>query len=156
MLGEVPVRWTKQHALAGLLAAMPVTAAQAQSAIEVSNAWTPASAQTRVDTPVYMTIANRTDGPDSLVRVRCPVADFAEKHATDRGEGGFAMREVKAIAIPPSAGVTLAPRGAHLMLLHTKQALQPGETFTCSVVFQKAGAVPVEVTVAPGGAEDKS
>ena len=52
--------------------------------------------------------------------------------------------------------VTLAPRGAHLMLLHTKQVLQPGETFTCSVVFQKAGAVPVEVTVAPGGAEDKS
>jgi len=153
MLAEVPMRWARQHVLAGLLAAMPVVAAQGQGAIEVSDAWTPASAQARVDAPVYMTIANRTDGPDSLVRVRCPVADFAEKHATDRGEGGFAMREVKAIAIPPGAVVTLAPRGAHLMLLHTKQALQPGETFTCSVVFQKAGAVPVEVTVVPGGAE---
>ncbi len=150
------MRRITQHVLAGLLTATPVMAAEAPGAIEVSNAWTPASAQTRVDAPLYMTIANRGDGPDSLVRVRCPVADFAEKHATDRGEGGLAMREVKAIAIPPGAVVTLAPRGAHLMLLHTKQALQPGETFTCSVVFQKAGTVPVEVTVAPGGAEEKS
>ena len=153
---EAPVRWTKQLVLAGLLAAVPVAGAKAQSAIEVSNAWTPASAQTRIDAPVYMTIANHGDGPDSLVRLRCPVADFAEKHVTDRGEGGFAMREVKAIAVPPGAVTTLEPRGAHLMLLHTKQALQPGETFTCSVVFQKAGAVPVEVTVAPGGAGEKS
>ena len=148
------MRWTKQHVLAGLLAAIPMAGADAQNAVEVSNAWTPASAQTRIDVPVYMTVANRTDAPDSLLRVRCPVADFAEKHVTDRGEGGVAMREVKAIAIPPGTTVTLAPRGPHLMLLHTKQALQPGETFTCSVVFQKAGTVPVEVTVALGGAED--
>lgn len=150
------MRWIRQHVIAGLLTAMPVMAAQAQSAIEVSGAWTPASAQTRVDAPVYMTIANRSDGPDSLVRVRCPVADFSEKHVTDRGEGGVAMREVKAIAIPAGATVTLAPRGPHLMLLHTRQALQAGETFTCSVVFQKAGAVSVEVTVAPGGPENRS
>lgn len=153
---EAQVRWTRRLVLAGPLAAMPVAGAEAQNAIEVSNAWTPAAAQTRIDVPVYMAVANRTDAPDSLLRVRCPVADFAEKHVTDRGEGGFAMREVKAIAIPPGAVVTLAPRGPHLMLLHTKQALQPGETFTCSVVFQKAGAVPVEVTVAPGGVGEKS
>ena len=150
------MRRITQHVLAGLLTVSPLMAAEAPGAIEVSNAWTPVSAQTRVDAPLYMTIANHGDGPDSLVRVRCPVADFAEKHVTDRGEGGLAMREVKAIAVPPGAVVTLAPRGAHLMLLHTKQALQAGETFTCSVVFQKAGAVPVEVTVAPGGAEEKS
>ena len=150
------MRRITQHVLAGVLTAMPVMAAEAPGAIEVSNAWTPVSAQTRVDTPIYMTSANHGDAPDSLVRVRCPVADFAEKHMTDRGEGGLSMREVKAIAIPPGTTVTLAPRGAHLMLLHTRQALRPGETFTCSVTFQKAGAVPVEVTVAPDGAGDTS
>ena len=150
------MRWTRQYLLAALLSATPVMRAEAQGAIEISKAWTPALAQTRVDTPVYMVIANRSDAPDSLVRFRCPVADFVEKHATDRGEGGFAMREVKAIAIPAGGTVTLAPQGFHLMLLHTKQALQPGETFTCSVVFQKAGAVSVEVTVAPDGSEGKS
>lgn len=157
MRREAPVRWTKQLVVAGLLAAVPMAGAEAQSGIEVSNAWTPAAEQTRIDAPVYMTVANRTDAPDSLVRVRCPVANFAEKHVTDRGEGGYAMREVKAIAIPAGTTVTLAPRGPHLMLLQTKQALQPGETFTCSVVFQKAGTVPVEVTVgAPGEAGEKS
>ena len=150
------MRRTTQHVLAGLLAALPVAGANAQGAVEVSNAWTPASAQARIDVPVYMTVANRTDAPDSLLRVRCPVADFAEKHRTDGGEGGRARRGVKAIASPPGAVTTLAPRGAHLMLLHTKQALQPGETFTCSVGFQKAGTVPVEVAVqAPGGGEEK-
>ena len=148
------MHWTGRYVLTASLAALPVMRAEAQGVIEISKAWTPALAQTRVDTPVYMVIANRSDAPDSLVRVRCPVADFAEKHATDRGEGGFAMREVKAIAIPAGGTVTLAPQGFHLMLLHTKQALQPGETFTCSVVFRKAGTVPVEVTVALGGAED--
>lgn len=150
------MRWTAQCALAGLLTGVSVTALKAQSMIEISNAWTPASAQARVDTPVYMTIVNRGDGPDSLLRVRCPVADFAEKHVTDRGEGGFAMREVKAIAISGGATVILAPRASHLMLLHTTQTLQPGTTFTCSVVFQKAGAVAVDVTVASDETEDKS
>ena len=143
------MRWTGRWVLAGLSLTLPALGAEKPDpSIEVSNAWTPVAAQTRVDTPAYMTIVNRSDAPDSLVRVRCPVSNFAEKHVTDRGEGGFAMREVKALAIPAGGSVTLAPRGAHLMLLHTTQALQAGETFTCSVVFQKAGAIPVEVTVA--------
>jgi periplasmic copper chaperone A len=149
------VRWIGQQALAGLLFTMPAWGAEQGASIEVSNAWTPALAQTRVDTPIYMTIANRSETPDSLLRVRCPVSNFVEKHVTDRGEGGFAMREVKAIAIPASGTVKLASRGVHLMLLHTTQALQPGETFTCSVVFQKAGTIPIEVTVGPEGAEEK-
>ena len=143
--------------LVGLLAATPALAADAPGAVEVSNAWTPATTQTRIDAPIYMTVANKGDGPDSLVRFRCPVAEFTEKHVTDRGEGGYAMREVKAIAIPAGGTVTLAPRGPHLMLLKTKQPFAAGETFTCNVVFQKAGTVPVEVTVGePGGTEEKS
>ena len=148
------MHWIGRQVLAGVFLAMPAMAAEPPgAAIEVSHAWTPASAQTRVDAPIYMTIANHSDASDSLMRVRCPVSNFVEKHVTDRGEGGFAMREVKTIAVPAGGTVTLAPRGPHLMLLHTTQALQPGETFTCSVVFQKAGTMPIEVTVAPGGAE---
>ena len=151
------MRWIGQQVLAGLIFTLPALGAELTGAsIEVSNARTPASAQTRVDTPIYMTITNRSDTPDSLVRVRCPVSNFVEKHVTDRGEGGFAMREVKAIAIPAGGTVTLAPRDVHLMLLHTTQALQPGETFTCSVVFQKAGTMQIEVTVGPEGAKEHS
>jgi copper(I)-binding protein len=125
------------------------------SAIALSAAWTPATSQSRVDTPLFMTIANRGDAADSLLRVRCPasIADFTEKHVTDRGEGGLAMREVKSFAIPPQGTVALAPGGNHLMLLQVREPLTVGQTFTCSIVFQNAGTVSVEVLVAPADAK---
>lgn len=143
--------------VAGLFAAVVVaTPAAAEGvALDVSRAWTPAVDQTGRDLPVYMTITNRADAPDSLVRVRCPmdIADFTEKDATDHGEGGVAMREVKSIGIPANGTATLAPDGYHLTLLHVRQMLREGQTFTCSLVFQTAGTVAVEVKVAPRGAK---
>jgi periplasmic copper chaperone A len=126
------------------------------SGVGLSRAWTPAVDQTRGDQPIYLTIVNHADAPDTLTRVRCPseLADFTEKHATDRGEGGLAMREVKSFTVPAGATMVLAPEGNHLMLLHVREALQDGQTFTCSLVFQKAGTVPVEVKVAPAGAKE--
>ena len=123
--------------------------------IDLSAAWTLATSQARADTPLFMTIANRGDAADSLLRARCPpdIADFTEKHATDRGEGGLAMREVKNFAIPAQGTVTLAPGGNHLMLLQVREPLTAGRTFTCSIVFQKAGTVTVEVKVAPADAK---
>ena len=134
------------------IAAAPAMAADSPGAVELSKAWTPAAAQPRGDQPVYLTITNHADAPDTLTRVRCPseIADFTEKHATDRGEGGLAMREVKSFAVPAGGTTALAPEGNHLMLLHLRAPLQDGQTFTCSLVFQKAGTVPVEVKVGGG------
>jgi copper(I)-binding protein len=148
--GDALMRW----AASGLVAAAPAVAAD--STIDVSKAWTPAVDQPRVDAPLYMTVTNHGDAPDSLVRVRCPadLADATEKHATDRGEGGTAMREVKSFAVPAGGTVTLAPGGNHLMLLNVREKLREGQTFTCSVAFQKAGTIPVEVRVAPSGAKE--
>ena len=121
-------------------------------AIDVRAAWTPPSASKGSDTPLFMTIVSRAETPDNLVRARCDVADFTEKHTVDRGEGGLAMREVRAIPIPPGQTVTLAPGGYHVMLLHIKQPLAVGDTFACSITFQKAGEKRVEVKVASEGA----
>ncbi|MBV9118210.1 MAG: copper chaperone PCu(A)C [Acetobacteraceae bacterium] len=147
------MRWAAAGFLAASVAAVP---AAAEGAIDVSRAWTPAVGQARVDAPIYMTVTNHGDAPDSLVRVRCPadLADATEKHATDRGEGGTAMREVKSLAVPAGGTVTLAPDGSHLMLLNVREPLREGQTFRCSLVFQKAGTIPVEVRVAPGGAKE--
>lgn len=149
------MRWIGTGLLAAAIVARLAVAANASSStIELSKAWTPATAQTGGDRPIYMTVINRGDAPDNLVRVRCPtdLADFTEKHVTDRGEGGTAMREVKSFAIPANGTTTLMPGGNHLMLLQVRKPLQEGQAFTCSVVFQKAGTVPVEVKVAPSGA----
>lgn len=136
-------------ATVGALCAGPASAADA---IDVRGAWTPPLASKGGDTPLFMTIVSHAEAPDSLARARCDIADFTEKHTVDRGEGGLAMREVRAIPIPPGQTVTLAPGGYHVMLLHTKQPLAPGDTFACSVTFQKAGEKRIEVKVASEGA----
>ncbi|HJS84953.1 MAG TPA: copper chaperone PCu(A)C [Acetobacteraceae bacterium] len=149
------MRWTGTCLLATALVASPAVAADTPGdTIALSDAWTPAVTQIHGDSPLYLTVANRGDAPDSLLRVRCPtdLADFTEKHVTDRGEGGTAMREVKSIAIPAGETIKLAPGGPHLMLLNIREPLREGQTFTCSVAFQKAGTIPVEVKVAPSQA----
>jgi copper(I)-binding protein len=99
------------------------------------------------DVPLLMTIRNNTSSPDALMRVRCPIANFSERHAVDRGEGAPAMRPISSIPIAATSTVVLKPTEHHVMLLQTRQPLQVGERFNCSVVFQKAGTKETEVEV---------
>lgn len=136
-------------ALASLLALVPggPVAAQAE-AITLSAASVPATAAAGADVPLSMRIDNRGDSADSLVRVRCPVAQFTEKRTVDQGEGGTAHREVNAIPVPGNGAEDLTPTGFHFVLLQTKQPLRAGETFTCAVSFKAAGPMQLPVTVA--------
>lgn len=136
---------------AGLLFALSLLVNPAfgagNEALQVSNASVPPSDQVGIDLPFLMTIQNNAPDPDALVRVRCPVANFSERHIVDRGEGSPAMRAVPSIPIPAGKTVDLKPDQYHVMLLQTRQKLVEGETFTCSVVFQKAGTIETEVHV---------
>ena len=121
--------------------------AAAGDGLQVTNARVPASDQIGIDLPLLMTIRNDTAEPDAILRVRCPFANFAEKHTIDRGEGAPAMREIKSIPIPENKTTELKRDGYHVMILQTRQKLVDGETFTCAVVFQKAGTKETEVQV---------
>src|ERR1035441_5787895 len=66
-------------------------------AVKISQAWVPPAQQAGGDLPLLITIKNEADIADPLLRVRCPVANFAEKHIVDRGEGATAMRAVPTI-----------------------------------------------------------
>ncbi|WP_315836272.1 copper chaperone PCu(A)C [Bradyrhizobium prioriisuperbiae] len=124
-----------------------VPAVAAAEDLQVSNARVPVSDQVGVDLPFLMTIRNETAEADAILRVRCPIANFSEKHTVDRGEGAPAMRAVKSIPIPAGQTTELKRDGHHIMLLQTRQKLADGVTFTCSVVFQKAGTKETEVHV---------
>jgi copper(I)-binding protein len=121
--------------------------AAAGDALQVTNARVPASDEVGIDLPLVMTIMNDATEADAILRVRCPFANFSEKHTVDRGEGAPAMREIKAIPIPENKTVELKRDAYHVMLLQTRQKLVDGETFTCAVVFQKAGTKETEVQV---------
>ena len=121
--------------------------AAAGDALQVTNARVPASDEVGIDLPLLMTIRNDTAEADAILRVRCPFANFSEKHTVDRGEGAPAMRAVKSIPIPENKTIDLKRDGYHVMLLQIRQKLVDGETFTCAVVFQKAGTKETEVQV---------
>ena len=135
--------------IGGLVAALGLTTgfAAAGDALQVTSARVPASDEIGVDLPLLMTIRNDATEADAILRVRCPFANFSEKHTVDRGEGAPAMREVKSIPIPQNKTIELKRDGYHVMLLQTRQKLVDGETFTCAVVFQKAGTKETEVQI---------
>jgi len=139
-----------RFAAIGLLAAglgLTPGFAAAGDALQVTSARVRASDEIGVDLPLLMTIKNETAEADAILRVRCPFANFSEKHAVDRGEGAPAMRPVKSIPIPEGKTTELRQDGYHVMLLQTRQKLVDGETFTCAVAFQKAGTKETEVQV---------
>lgn len=136
------IAWRLVAAGLGLL---PLAAAA--EGLQVSNARVPASDQLGADLPFLMTIRNDAAEADAILRVRCPIANFSEKHTVDRGEGAPAMRAVKSIPIPAGQTTELKRDGHHIMLLQTRQKLVDGETFTCAVAFQNAGTKETEVHV---------
>lgn len=115
--------------------------------LSLAQAWVPNTVEIGRDVPLFVTIRNDADSPDALVRARCPIANFAEKHTVDRGEGAPAMRAISSIPIPSGGEVSLQPMGYHVMLLQTREPLQVGKKFTCTLVFQKAGSIETEVEV---------
>ncbi|MET0678721.1 MAG: copper chaperone PCu(A)C [Bradyrhizobium sp.] len=124
----------------------PATAS-AGDELRISNARVPASGDIGVDVPLMMSIRNDAGEADVLLRVRCPFANFSERHTVDRGEGAPAMRAIKSIPIPENKTTELKHDGHHVMLLQTRQKLVVGETLTCAITFQKAGTKETEVQV---------
>lgn len=121
--------------------------AVASESLQIVDARVPAADKEGGDLPLTMTIKNEADSADALLRVRCPVANFSERHIVDRGEGAPAMRSIPNIPVPAKATLELKRDGYHVMLLQLRQALAPGETFKCAIVFQKAGTIETEVQV---------
>jgi copper(I)-binding protein len=118
-----------------------------EAALKVADAWVSTTEKVGADVPLSLTIQNESGAEDTLLRVRCPVANFSEKHTVDRGEGAPAMRSVRSIPIAASNTTVLKPDGYHIMLLQTRQPLAAGDKFTCAIDFQKAGTIEMEVNV---------
>ena len=87
-------------------------------AVKISDAWVHAAEQVGGNVVLSMTIKNEADVADTLLRVRCPVANFSEKHTVDRGEGSPPMRAIPSIPIAAGSTTVLKPDACHVMLLH--------------------------------------
>jgi copper(I)-binding protein len=122
-------------------------------ALQIDQPWaraTPASAPAGGG---FLKITNTGTTPDRLVSASSPAAEMVQVHEMKMDGNVMRMREVeKGLEIPPGGSVTLAPGGYHLMMMGLKGPLKQGTDVPVTLVFEKAGKIDVQLSVAGLGA----
>jgi len=141
-----------------LALSLPVFASDTPT-IKIEEAWAWESPPTVTNGAAYMTVVNTGKVTDRLVGASGDVSGIVELH-THLMEGGMMkMRPLEAIEVSPGEATVLSPGGLHIMLIELKKPLVAGQTFPLRLRFEKAGEIPVEVTVhkmdEKGGTEHK-
>lgn len=96
---------------------------------------------------VFLSVENKGDSADRLLRVSTPVAGTAELHQMVLDAGVMRMRAIAGLDVKPGDRLVLQPGGYHVMLMNLKQPLQAGENFPLTLSFEKAGSIEVNVVV---------
>jgi copper(I)-binding protein len=100
---------------------------------------------------VYLTIHNAGE-TDVLIDVYGPDADAVELHESVMEGEVMTMRHLEeGLEIPTGGDAELATGGHHVMLMGLAEPLHVGDTFPLILVFEKAGAIEVEVHVVDPG-----
>jgi copper(I)-binding protein len=137
--------------LAASLAALAPAAALAHEvkagALTIRHPWARATAASAKAGAIYLTVANSGAEGDRLLGVTTEVADRCEIHLSEMNGDVMSMRMVQEVVVPAGGSASFAPQGAHIMLLGLKAPLKKGAHFPATLHFEKAGDVPVEVTV---------
>lgn len=139
--------------LAAIVALCPLTSALAHDFkagdLHIDHPWARATAPQQPNGAAYFTVANE-GAADRLLEAQSPVADRVELHTHDVDSAGvMRMRQVEAIDLPAGETTALEPGGLHVMLIGLEDHLVEGEAFPLTLVFERAGAVEVEVAVEP-------
>jgi hypothetical protein len=146
----------RRLALAALFAVLAVPALALDyklGAIEISQPWTRATPPSAETGGGFLTLTNTGTTPDRLIAVKSPAAGKAELHEMKMDGNIMRMREIdKGIEIPPGATVELKPGGFHVMFMGLKAPFAKDTKVPLTLVFEKAGSVDVELTVAAMGA----
>lgn len=126
-------------------------AAACSPSIRVDSVWARATPPGAKVGATYLQITGAC-GADALIGAESAVAGKVEIHNMFRVDGKMQMRAIPQLAVPANERVTLQPGGLHIMLLDIKQPLREGERVELTLLFEKAGRVPVVANVAALGA----
>lgn len=135
----------------GLFLAAPASAHDyAAKGLKIHHPWTrPAAAG--MSGVGYLSITNASARADVLKAVEIPLAASASLHSTAMKAGVMSMRPKNGgLMITPGRTVTLSPGGDHIMMTGLKSAFVAGGSVPATLVFERAGRVPVEFTVETG------
>ena len=125
--------------------------------LRVSDVWAKATPPQARVAGGYLSVQNRGDAADKLLRVESAAAASVEIHEMSDVGGVARMREVtNGVELPAGSTTTLKPGGYHLMFIEPKQPFVEGQTIKATLVFEKAGSLPVVFDVRPRAASGSS
>lgn len=130
-----------------LAALLPLTAAAGP--ITVTDPYARAASPVAMSGAAFMEITNTGDAPDRLIAARSDRAQRVELHThKDMGDGVMKMMEVaEGWEIAPGDTLYLARGGNHVMLMGLNGPMQQDESFSVTLVFEKAGEIVIDVPV---------
>lgn len=124
--------------------------------LHIDHPWARATIGQVKNGAAYVTLANHSDRPDTLISVASPVAKRVEIHSNIMEDGVMKMRRLEGIEVNPGEPAVLAPGGMHIMLMGLHAPLVEGESFPLTLTFEQAGSVEVEVKIDKATAKDSS
>lgn len=96
----------------------------------------------------FVTIQNKGDRDDQLIRIESPTAKRVELHSMRDDGGVMRMRQlVEGVPIPAGQTVVLAPGGDHAMFIEPVRHAVAGEQLQATLVFRDAGRLAVAFAV---------
>ena len=183
MCGDASVTWDEvagagvdPHSLEHPAPVLTVTTAEAAEAhahaamapavvtvgsLELSDAYSRATAPNAPVGGGYLTITNTGTSDDRLIGATTPAAGVVQLHEMKMDGDVMKMTEQSdGIVIPAGETVTLAPGGLHLMFMQLTDRLIEGESLPVTLTFEQAGSVEIDLAIgspsARGPAEDHS
>lgn len=139
-------------ALAGVFFSTSAGAQLASTdSLEISAGFARATAGKAKAGAAFVTITSK-GGADRLVAFSTPACNRPELHTHIENNGVMQMRQVEAIDVPAGGTAELKPGGLHLMMIDLNSPLIEGETVDITLVFEKAGEVPVTLPIKGFGA----
>jgi copper(I)-binding protein len=124
----------------------------AAGGLVVIEAWARATPPGAATGAAYVTVLNRSDSDDRLIRVESAAAGAALLHETVEENGVSTMRHREDMPVAAGESLVMTPGGAHIMLMRLARPLEEGKSLPLTLVFEKAGALRAEATIAPIGA----
>ena len=133
-------------AVAALALATP---AFAESIITVEDAYARTSMMNAKSGAAFMHIKNTGDENDQLIDAQSDVARKIELHThKENADGVMQMLHVPAGFTIPAGGMHMLKRGGdHVMFMGLNGTLKHGDVVKVKLIFEKAGAVDVEIPV---------
>lgn len=120
--------------LLGSLSLPAMAEDQMQAQVQISQAWTRATAPGQQVGAAYMTLQSKADL--WLEKVESPVAGSVEIHSMTMKDGIMQMRMLEKLALKANQQEKLEPGGFHLMLFDLKKPLKTGESVDFTLHFK--------------------